>query len=400
MESIKRIFKVGPGPSSSHTIGPFNAALDFLNKVNSNFDHIEVHLYGSLALTGKGHGTDTILLKAFKDYKTEIIFHYTFEGIDHPNTIDFIAFNKEKIIKKSRYYSIGGGDFSTSLKNEAEYLYSFKTFNGLKNYIKVKNISDIARVVDDFEGESINDFLSVIFDKMVEEIEKSLQIEGILPGRLHLKRVAKELFEKANDILDPLEKVMMLISSFAYSVSEANASGEMIVTAPTCGSCAVLPSVLYYFYKYKNFKKEKLIDGLKVAGIVGNIIKNNASISGAMHGCQAEIGSACAMAAAFLCYINDLNLYQIEYGAEIALEHFLGLTCDPVDGYVQIPCIERNGIGALRALECYLYAKDISIFRKNLVSFDGVVDAMKITGESLSKEYKETSIGGLAKILK
>ena len=401
METIKNIYKIGPGPSSSHTIAPYNAAKDFLKHINYDFDYIVIDLFGSLSLTGKGHGTDLILKKAFDSYETKINFHNTFENIEHPNTLDFSTYKNDKLIERKRYYSIGGGDFSTTLsKKDVKDVYPFKTFDGLKNYMKVQKIDDIKCVIDNFEDDDIDEFLKDIFLKMCLEVELNLKKEGFLPGRLHLKRIAKDLFDKAQNIDDEIEKITMLITSFAYSASEGNASGEIIVTAPTCGACAVLPSILYYFYKYKNVPVSKIIDGLKVAGIIGDIIKNNASISGAMHGCQAEIGSACSMTSAFICYINDLSLYQIEYGAEIALEHFLGLTCDPVDGYVQIPCIERNGIAALRALTTYLYAKDISNLRRNVVSLDGVINAMKITGESLSKEYKETSIGGLAKILK
>lgn len=400
MESIKRVYKIGPGPSSSHTIGPFNAAKDFL-KYHQDFDEIVIDLYGSLALTGKGHGTDKILLKAFNFPNTKINFNYTFENINHPNTIDFTALKNKQIIDKVRYYSVGGGDIlkdGEKIIKSAD-IYPFNSFNGLKNYLEKNKITSIIEVIDNFEDKDIDEFLTNVFKAMINEIETNLSKEGYLPGNLGVKRVAKEIYEKAISEKDEFEKKILLITSYAYATSEGNASGELVVTAPTCGSCGVLPSVLYYEYKHNKVDISKIIGALKVAGILTNFVIKNASISGASLGCQAEIGTAAAIASGALCYIHDLSFYQIEYASELALEHFLGLTCDPVNGYVQIPCIERNGIGALRSLISYIYAKDVSLLRKNKVSFDEVVKAMKITGESLSKDYKETSIGGLAKII-
>ena len=400
MESIKRVYKIGPGPSSSHTIGPFNAAKDFL-KHHQDFDEIVIDLYGSLALTGKGHGTDKILLKAFNFPNTKINFNYTFENINHPNTIDFTALKNKQIIDKVRYYSVGGGDIlkdGEKIKKSAD-IYPFNSFNGLKNYLEKNKITSIIDVINNFEDKDIDEFLTNVFKAMINEIETNLSKEGYLPGNLGIKRVAKEIYEKAISEKDEFEKKILFITSYAYAASEGNASGELVVTAPTCGSCGVLPSVLYYEYKHNKVDISKIIGALKVAGILTNFVIKNASISGASLGCQAEIGTASAIASGALCYIHDLSFYQIEYASELALEHFLGLTCDPVNGYVQIPCIERNGIGALRSLISYIYAKDVSLLRKNKVSFDEVVKAMKITGESLSKDYKETSIGGLAKII-
>ena len=293
MESIKRVFKVGPGPSSSHTIGPFNAAKDFLNQV-ADFDEVEINLYGSLALTGKGHGTDKILKTALKDYACEINFNYTFTKIEHPNTIDISAFKNGKLIDKVRYFSIGGGDIlkKGDVQKKKEDIYPFNTFNGLKNYLKKEKIQDIALVIDKFENNDINKFLENVLNVMFLEVEKGLQKEGLLPGNLGVKRVAKKIFEKANESKDDAEKRILYLTSFAYAASEENAAGEIVVTAPTCGSCGILPSILYYAYKYQGIKKEKLIDALKVAGLMTNFIIKNASISGASLGCQAEIGSA------------------------------------------------------------------------------------------------------------
>ena len=401
MESIKRVYKIGPGPSSSHTIGPYNAAKDFLNTYK-DFDEVVIDLYGSLALTGKGHGTDKILLKAFENYKAIINFHYTFDDIDHPNTLDFSIFKDGKIINKARYYSIGGGDILKQGQKieKSKEIYPFNSFNGLKNYLNKHNLTSIVDVVDEFEDKDVNEFLFKIFKAMIHEIESNLKKEGYLPGNLGVKKVAKSIYEKALDEKDEFERKILFITSYAYAASEGNADGDLVVTAPTCGSCGVLPSILYYEYKHNNINIDKIVGALKVAGLLTNIVIKNASISGATLGCQAEIGTASAIASGALCYLHDMSVYQIEYASELALEHFLGLTCDPVNGYVQIPCIERNGIGALRSLISYIYAKDISILRRNKVSFDEVVKAMKITGDSLSKDYKETSIGGLAKIIK
>ena len=401
MESIKRVYKIGPGPSSSHTIGPYNAAKDFLNTYK-DFDEVVIDLYGSLALTGKGHGTDKILLKAFENYKAIINFHYTFDDIDHPNTLDFSIFKDGKIINKARYYSIGGGDILKQGQKieKSKEIYPFNSFNGLKNYLNKHNLTSIVDVVDEFEDKDVNEFLFKIFKAMIHEIESNLKKEGYLPGNLGVKKVAKSIYEKALDEKDEFERKILFITSYAYAASEGNADGDLVATAPTCGSCGVLPSILYYEYKHNNINIDKIVGALKVAGLLTNIVIKNASISGATLGCQAEIGTASAIASGALCYLHDMSVYQIEYASELALEHFLGLTCDPVNGYVQIPCIERNGIGALRSLISYIYAKDISILRRNKVSFDEVVKAMKITGDSLSKDYKETSIGGLAKIIK
>ena len=401
MESIKRVYKIGPGPSSSHTIGPYNAAKDFLNTYK-DFDEVVIDLYGSLALTGKGHGTDKILLKAFENYKAIINFHYTFDDIVHPNTLDFSIFKDGKIINKARYYSIGGGDILKQGQKieKSKEIYPFNSFNGLKNYLNKHNLTSMVDVVDEFEDKDVNDFLFKIFKAMIHEIESNLKKDGYLPGNLGVKKVAKSIYEKALDEKDEFERKILFITSYAYAASEGNADGDLVVTAPTCGSCGVLPSILYYEYKHNNINIDKIVGALKVAGLLTNIVIKNASISGATLGCQAEIGTASAIASGALCYLHDMSVYQIEYASELALEHFLGLTCDPVNGYVQIPCIERNGIGALRSLISYIYAKDISILRRNKVSFDEVVKAMKITGDSLSKDYKETSIGGLAKIIK
>ena len=400
MESLKELYVIGPGPSSSHTIGPYKACIDFIKDINDlKITEIEVILKGSLALTGKGHFTDKIILKTLKDYNTIIKFDYSLKNLKHPNTLVIKGLNNKELIIESTYYSVGGGKIlKNSLSNECNEIYPLNKLDEIKTYLKMNNLKDIKDFVNNFEDKDIDEYLNNIVNKMIESVQTGLNKEGKLPG-LNLDRVAKKLYEKSKTLNEP-ERIGMLLTSFAYAVSENNSSGEMIVTAPTCGSAGIVPSIIYYEEKMNNVSRNKIIDSLKVGGIFGNLAKKNASISGAMSGCQAEIGVASAMGAAILAYLNDLNLYQIEYASEVALEHFLGLTCDPVKGYVQIPCIERNGIGVLRSYNSYLYAKNIAPLRKNMVSYDAVIETMKITGNDLSSLYKETSEGGLAKIIK
>ena len=398
MDSIKKLFIVGPGPSSSHTIGPNRAALDFIKDLK-NVDKIKVTLYGSLALTGKGHFTDNVIINTLKSIDTEVYFDLIKKDLKHPNTMEFKAYFKGALVKEQVYYSIGGGEIVKDLKDiHKSDVYKLNHFNDIYEYISRMNIS-LIDYVNENEDSDLDEYLSNVLDNMFNEVETNLKKEGTIPGPIGLKRVAKKIYENALNE-EKVESKLMLISSFAYACLEGNACGDMVVTAPTCGSCGILPAVLYYEYNFKHKDKKALIDSLKVAGLFGNICKENASISGAVLGCQAEVGVATAMATAALCYVNLLSTEQIQYGAEVALEHFLGLTCDPVLGYVQIPCIERNGIGAMRAYESYLYAKNIAPIRKNKVSFDKVVEAMRVTGVSLNSDYKETSRGGLASLIK
>lgn len=400
MKSLKEFLIIGPGPSSSHTIGPYRAAKKFLASLDgNNVNYIDVTLYSSLALTGKGHGTDNIIIKALSPYKTNIIFDFK-TLVSHPNTIIFKAILKNGKQIEHTYFSIGGGAIKES--NEAikdNDIYPFSNFSSLKAYMKENNFNDIYDVIVKFEGKDIFDYAKDLLLRSFNTIEEGIKETGILPGKLKLKMVAKEIHEKAMLSLDPFDKKILLLTSYAYATAEANANGKEIVTAPTCGSSGVVPSVLYYQYKEKKLPIDTLTKGYLVCALIGSFVKENASISGACHGCQAEIGTASSMAAASLCYVNGLNIYQIEYAAEVSMEHFLGLTCDPVDGYVQIPCIERNGIASIHAYTSYLYAKQISLSRKNKVSFDKVIEAMKNTGEALHCDYKETSLGGLAKVI-
>lgn len=400
MKSLKELFIIGPGPSSSHTIGPKKAA-EVFKKNYQNASSFKVILYGSLALTGKGHLTDYIILKTLGN-NSEVEFDFNETNIPHPNTMDFIAFNEKKeIIGRNRFFSLGGGAISIENENicESKEVYPFNSFDEMNKCLEKLGLNHYYELVYQYEDNDIEEYLTKCLLTMFKCVETGLNETGVIPGKLKLERVAKEIYLSAIDeTTSNDERRTLLISSFAYAVSENNASGFDVVTAPTCGSAGVIPAVLYYEYKYNNRKIKDLVHALMVAGLIGNIVKTMATISGAVAGCQAEIGTATMMAAGAISSLHGLKNYQIEYASELALEHMLGLTCDPVLGYVQIPCIERNAGSALRAFDAFLYAKIISSKRKNRISLDDVVRAMKITGDELSADYKETSQGGLAKI--
>ena len=396
MESLRELFKIGKGPSSSHTMGPERAARIIKSRYGKNAEYV-VNLYGSLSMTGKGHLTDYIIRETLGE-KCKVNFCRETLPL-HPNGMIFEVYEGGKLKDTLTAYSVGGG----SIVWEGEDDFSMSR----KNVYREKNLKEILETLDrnaysfyDYVMEHENalfvDYLYEILDTMFDSVERGLKREGAIPGKLQLPRVAKQMYTQAINLPVGSERETLILSSYAYAVAEENASGQTIVTAPTCGSSGVLPAILYYCYKQLNVEKPRLIKALAVAGVFGNVIKNNASISGADAGCQAEIGSACAMGAALYAWILGLNNSLIEYAAEMGLEHNLGLTCDPVGGYVQIPCIERNGYAALRAIDCAIYAKNLGYVRKNKVSFDAVVNVMKNTGHDLNKAYKETSLGGLA----
>ena len=396
MQSIQELYKIGNGPSSSHTMGPKRATEIFRNKY-SNADKFKVILYGSLALTGKGHLTDYIIEKTLEGYETEIEFDTQTECDVHPNTFDIFAYKEGQLLDNWRVYSIGGGTFKIADKKDviAQNIYPQKNFNEIKEYIKENNI-DLYDYVCLIEGkEVINEFLTQVWESMQQTIKNGLTTTGTIPGRLKLKRKAKNIYENKLEFETVDIKKTRLLSSYAYATSEENASGGIIVTAPTCGACGVLPAVLYYMKKEYNINDDKIIKSLAVAGIIGNIVKTNASISGAECGCQAEIGTACSMAAAAAAYLFGLDIDRIENSAEVAMEHHLGLTCDPIYGYVQIPCIERNAVAAMRAFDAAILSSMLE--RNKKISFDLVVETMYETGKDLGKHYRETSEGGLAK---
>ncbi len=395
MQSLKELYKIGNGPSSSHTMGPKRAVEIFKNKY-PEADKFKVILYGSLALTGKGHLTDYIIEETLKEYETEIIFDTDYKCEVHPNTFDIFAIKNNEEIAKWRVYSVGGGTFQIENKKELEFenIYKEESFGEIEKYCEENNC-DLYDYVCKVEGDSINDYLQEVWNSMQKTIQKGLKTEGIMHGKLHLEKRAKKLFEKHIENEDEVTKQNRLVSAYAYATSEENASGGIIVTAPTCGASGVLPAVLYYMKEKYNFEDSKIIKALAVAGVIGNFVKTNASISGAECGCQAEIGTACSMASAGATYLLGGSIKKIENASEIAMEHHLGLTCDPIYGYVQIPCIERNAIGAMRALESSSLAMMLSDDRK--VSFDVVVETMYETGKDLQSHYRETSEGGLAK---
>ena len=340
MKSIKSIYKIGHGPSSSHTVGPYRAAKIFGRRYPAA-DSFRVTLYGSLAFTGEGHGTGKAIRSALPN--AEILFNRTERGLPHPNTMLFEALRGGEVLGSARIFSIGGG--SIRIENEASEeeieVYPQENFSQMLESSRSQKI-DLPTFIYQMEGASLSPYLERIWKAMKASVERGLAAEGILPGGLNVARKARLLYEKRcyNESADVT--MNRVIAAYAYAVSEENADENIVVTAPTCGSCGVLPSVMYYMHKDRGFPEEEILDALAVAGLVGNVIRTNASISGAECGCQAEIGSACSMTAAALAALYKLNIDQIEYAAEIAMEHNLGLTCDPVGGLVQIPCIERN----------------------------------------------------------
>ncbi|MBO5357793.1 MAG: L-serine ammonia-lyase [Clostridia bacterium] len=396
MKSIKSVYKIGYGPSSSHTMGPSFAAADFMTKF-PNADFIKVILYGSLAKTGKGHGTDRAIIDTLSDVKNEVIFNTEAPTDVHPNTVDFIAYNGENEIGKKRYYSIGGGEIKTDDSKEISPIevYKEKNFTEIAEYCKSHNIR-IGDYVFQREGDDIKPFLYSVWCTMQNAIEEGLSKRGTLPGGLNVERKAQFLYNQKHIDESPQTRENRLVCSYAFAVSEQNADCGIIVTAPTCGSCGVVPAVLKYMKDKNHFSDDDIIRALAVAGLIGNIVATNASISGAECGCQAEIGTACCMASAALCELFEMGIDQIEYAAEVAMEHHLGLTCDPVGGLVQIPCIERNAVAAMRAINALSLANFLYGSRK--VSFDVVVETMYQTGKDLSHLYRETSEGGLAKL--
>ena len=397
MHSLRELYKFGNGPSSSHTMAPKRAALLFLEKY-PDVDFIKVVLYGSLALTGKGHLTDYIIDKTLKDIPHEIVFNYK-DVPDHPNTMVFYGYKNQEEIVSLTIYSIGGGSIRV-LGEELETIkdvYPHKTLTEIKNYCKENNLN-FAQYVYKFD-DGIKDYLNEVYKKMLFAVDNGLNTEGTIHGDLKVTRKAMHLINGLKPEDSTAARRKREIVAYAYAVAEENASGGEIVTAPTCGACGVLPACLMNMVKRGHYTHDEFIDGLAVAGLIGNVVKFNASISGAEAGCQAEIGTACSMAAAFVASLYKLTLDDIDQAAEIALEHHLGLTCDPIKGYVQIPCIERNAVAALRAFDAADMASMLDASQAK-ISFDLVCRTMLETGKDLGENYRETSIGGLARYYK
>ena len=397
MKSLKQLYKIGVGPSSSHTMGPVKAVERFLSQYDG-CDKYRVTLYGSLALTGKGHGTDTAIKKAFGIRDVEIAFDCETKCA-HPNTMELVGLKDGAECCKMQVFSIGGGDIMIAGETfvEGEDIYPHKSFQEIKDYCKRNNLRYWQYAMQ-YERDDITDYMRGIWKAMREAIEEGLRREGVLPGGLNVAMRAKKLaFADENRKETAQTREDRIVSSYAFAVGEQNASGGRIVTAPTCGASGVLPAVFRYACEQRCLTEEEICRGLLTAGIIGNVVKTNASISGAECGCQAEIGTACSMAAAGLAELYGMSLDEIEYAAEVALEHHLGLTCDPVGGLVQIPCIERNAVAAMRAINAVSLSTFLADSRK--VSFDAVVKAMYETGRDMSENYRETSIGGLARII-
>lgn len=415
MKSVKDVYKIGKGPSSSHTMGPFKAVRNYLEN-HPDTDHLHVTLYGSLAATGKGHLTDKAVEEAFTTWKwtdKETLESKEKRSGDvtiewkpkenlqlHPNGMKIASVNHDgDLYDKWTYYSIGGGDIicmeNPIESEEANDVYELTTMTDIMNWCNA-NGKSYWEYVDEHEGSTYGfwEHLELVWKVMRKAVERGIDQEGALPGPLNMRRKASSYFIRAEGYGDVL-RTRGLIFAYALAVSEENASGGTIVTAPTCGSCGVLPGVLYHLQKVYNFSDQRIVRALATAGIVGTVVKHNASVSGAEVGCQGEVGVACAMAAAAVTQLMGGSPSQIEYAAEMGLEHHLGLTCDPVGGLVQIPCIERNAYAAARALDASIYA--LYTDGRHRVSFDQALEVMKQTGNDLPSLYKETSEGGLAK---
>ena len=398
MQSLKYLYRIGLGPSSSHTMGPVAAAKRFLGEC-PDAPAYRVILYGSLAKTGRGHMTDVALGKVFEDKQYEIIFDYDAPTERHPNTMDVIALDGEREIKRTRFYSVGGGEVIAEGESATEHpsIYPLRSFTEISRLCRARDIR-LWQYVEECEGEEIWEYLAEVWRVMREAIKRGIEAEGVLHGGLGTQRKARYLFRQRHIDENEETKTNRLICAYAFAVSEENAGGGVIVTAPTCGACGVVPAVLKFLQPKRNFSERQILQALATAGLIGNLIKTNASISGAECGCQAEIGTACAMAAAAAAELYELDLDQIEYAAEMSIEHHLGLTCDPIGGLVQIPCIERNAIAAMRALNAVNLADFLADTRK--ISFDMIVDTMYETGKDLKVIYRETAEGGMAKLFK
>ncbi len=395
MKSIREIYKIGKGPSSSHTMGPAKAMGIFVSE-NPSADSYEVILYGSLSDTGRGHGTDVAISQVAGDKKVSIVFDTKIKDLPHENTMDIYALKNGNRISHIRVLSIGGGDIKIVGREDEEgaEVYSESTFSQISEFCKNEGIR-LSDFVALREGEEIYSFLYDVWEAMKASIHRGLTTSGVLPGGLMVERKAQYLYNQRHIDESPVTRENRIVCAYAYAVSEENADNGTIVTAPTCGACAVLPSVLKYMQEKHGFSDKAILKALAAAALVGNLTKTNASISGAECGCQAEIGTACSMASAALCELFEMGIDQIEYAAEIAFEHHLGLTSVPKCGLVQIPCIERNAVAAMRAINAMSLANFLSGSRK--ISLDLVIKTMYETGKDISHLYRETAEGGLAK---
>ena len=398
MESLRELYRIGRGPSSSHTMGPSHASTLF-RQAFPQADRFEATLYGSLAKTGKGHLTDVAIRDAFAPLPTDICFDLDTpeETLPHPNTMELRAFSGETTLGSWRVFSVGGGKIEIEGQPSVapQDVYPLSTFREIKEYCQREG-KFLWQYVEENEGVEIWDYLRDVWKQMKHTVYAGLNAEGVLHGGLGVQRKAKYLIRQRHMDESAETRENRKVCAYAFAVSEENAGGGVVVTAPTCGASGVLPAVLLFKQEQQGFTDTDVLHALAAAGVIGNILKTNASISGAECGCQAEIGSACSMAAAGLAELYHMDLDQIEYAAEVAMEHHLGLTCDPIGGLVQIPCIERNAVAAMRAINALSLANFLTYTRK--ISFDMVVKTMYETGRDLFSKYRETSEGGLAKI--
>ena len=444
--SIFDLFKIGPGPSSSHTIGPMKAAYDFLQRANLlvttqllENPQIIIHLYGSLSATGKGHGTDRAviaglmgwlpdtcepaafseLLKNESDsYEMQvadnqveltaksIIFEKKRYESPHPNTLVFKLISANEVVLEEEYYSVGGGFIQRkgedlSVDNDKMPQYGFSTMKELKEHLKNNKVTLTDLMIANEEAltglsrKEIYQKVDNILEAMHKAVKRGLRQKGLLPGTIKLRRKAPVLYEQAKSLASASDSFMIFLNAYCMAASEENAAGNVVVTAPTSGASGVIPGVFFLLRNHYHYDKQRLREGMLAAAAVGFLIKHNASISGAEMGCMGEIGSASAMAAAMLAYCAGKSIEIVEAAAEIAIEHHLGMTCDPIGGYVQIPCIERNAMGAIKAYNAYLLSSSGNASAQK-ISLDSVIKVMRATGRDMSKKYKETSQAGLA----
>jgi len=393
MESIREIFRIGRGPSSSHTMGPVRAAQLYRDK-HPEATSFRVTLYGSLALTGKGHLTDIAIINELKPAKVDIVWEKEEKKSFHPNALQFEVRDKKSEADKWLVYSVGGGKIvDDKHKNDKpKMIYKQRNMQDILHYYKDTG-KTFWELVFETEGEELKNHLASVWQVMREAIDRGIISEGLIPGGLKLQRKASAYYIKSKG-LNGHAQVTSRIFAYALAVSEENACGGKVVTAPTCGSAGILPAVLKITQEHFQLSDEKIINALATAGLIGNIVKYNASISGAEVGCQGEVGTACAMAAAAAAQLAGGSVAQIEYAAEMGLEHHLGLTCDPINGLVQIPCIERNVHAAARAFDSARYS--LLSDGKHFIGFDVVTKVMKETGKDLPSLYRETALGGLA----
>ena len=398
MKSLKELYKIGHGPSSSHSMGPAYAAEELHRRV-PDLDAVKVILYGSLAKTGRGHHTDRAIKEALAGVPTDVIFDTEKKELPHENTLDLIACRRGREVYRMRAMSVGGGavEIEGETRDAAAEVYPERSFLEIAALCRREGMT-LSDYVFMREGAGIKDYLRRVWAAMQAAVERGIVTPGVLEGGLGVERKAKYLYEVGRTGERDAAREDRLVCAYAFAVAEENASGGVVVTAPTCGACGVVPASLRYISELEGFSEDKMIRALATGGVIGNIVKTNASISGAECGCQAEIGTATSMAAAAIAELYGMQLEQVEYAAEVAMEHQLGLTCDPIAGLVQIPCIERNATAAMRAIDSAMLARFLSGTRK--ISFDLVTATMYETGRDLNSNYRETAEGGLAKLYK